>query len=322
MVKRWPPKPKLGVRVFPDLLFIPVEHTKHAYSMSKRHHVKMSPLRYPGGKTKAISALKRYIPPETTQICSPFFGGGSFELSCAAEGCTIHGYDVFAPLVDFWQALATNKDELVKEVRRYLPLQKETFHHLQKTLTALPTQTQRAAALFVLNRSSFSGTILSGGMSPGHPRFTSSSIERLANFNVPNIAVQQASFYDSIRLHEESVMLYLDPPYLVKSALYGSNGDIHRNFDHLSLAEMLKNRSNWILSYNDCAEIHELYDGYLIDCPTWKYGMPDSKNSKEIVILSHDIADKISSFAPFLFSTIEASQQIDRMSYQATASTG
>ena len=37
-----------------------------------------SPLRYAGGKSKAIKILKQYIPPNTKEICSPFFGGGSF----------------------------------------------------------------------------------------------------------------------------------------------------------------------------------------------------------------------------------------------------
>ena len=33
------------------------------------------------------------------------------------------------------------------------------------------------------------GFTISGGMSPGHPRFTKSSIDRLRNFNIKNIGV-------------------------------------------------------------------------------------------------------------------------------------
>ena len=33
--------------------------------------------------------------------------------------------------------------------------------------------------------------------------------------------------------------------------------------DHLDLAEILKNHPNgWALSYNDCPQIRELYDGF------------------------------------------------------------
>ena len=43
-------------------------------------------LRYPGGKTKAIKQLKEFIPVGTKEICSPFFGGGSFELYLSTQG--------------------------------------------------------------------------------------------------------------------------------------------------------------------------------------------------------------------------------------------
>ena len=46
-------------------------------------------LRYPGGKTRAIKTLKNFIPFGTTEICSPFFGGGSFEIYLSTIGIKI-----------------------------------------------------------------------------------------------------------------------------------------------------------------------------------------------------------------------------------------
>ena len=40
-----------------------------------------SPLRYPGGKTKAVGIILDNLPKlKNKRIVSPFFGGGSFEL--------------------------------------------------------------------------------------------------------------------------------------------------------------------------------------------------------------------------------------------------
>lgn len=254
-----------------------------------------SPLRYPGGKSRAVSIISKYIPKETTQLCSPFFGGGSLELACAQNGIRVYGYDSFGPLVDFWQFLLTNPKKLAANVEKYHPLKKEKFYELQKIQLESKSKLERATVFFVLNRTSFSGSTLSGGMASGgpynNPRFTKSSIEKIRKFKVNNLTIQQADFKKSIPRHKNA-MLYLDPPYLIQSKLYGKKGDLHKNFDHVGLAKILKKRNNWILSYNNSKEIHELYLDYIILYPDWKYGMSRNKSSREVLILSHDIDKK------------------------------
>jgi DNA adenine methylase len=79
---------------------------------------------------------------------------------------------------------------------------------------------------------------------------------------------------------------YLDPPYLIKSNLYGKKGDAHKDFDHRALAEILRHRRSWLLSYNDCDEIRALYRGFRFITPNWKYGMSNEKRSREVLIFS------------------------------------
>ena len=57
-------------------------------------------------------------------------------------------------------------------------------------------------------------------------------------------------------------------------------------FPHLALFSMLRERENWILSYNNCPEILKLYEEYVILYPDWKYGMSSDKNSKEVLIIN------------------------------------
>ncbi len=246
-------------------------------------------LRYPGGKFRAVEMITTYFPKDLKKMVSPFFGGGSIELFCAAKGIKVLGFDIFQPLVEFWQCLSDDAENISQEVAKYHPLHKKDFYQLQKDQVHLKTKLERAAAFYVLNRSSFSGSTLSGGMSPGHPRFTKTSIERLRQFYNPNVQVQLAHFTESLAQHE-NVFAYLDPPYLINCSLYGKKGDAHKNFDHVALANILKRRKSWILSYNNCDEICALYKGFKIEMPEWKYGMSNNKSSKEVLIFSADLS--------------------------------
>ncbi len=246
-----------------------------------------SPLRYPGGKTRAIKLLYSYIPSYETKLCSPFLGGASLELACTTR-MQVCGSDIFEPLIAFWNALLHRKEELIDRVTRYYPLSRSNFYALQKSYMDLADELQRAAAFFVLNRCSFSGTTLSGGMSPGHPRFTHSAIERLRNFTVRDFEVECSDYREFIPKHDDA-FLYLDPPYMIDQALYGINGSTHKEFNHFELAELLRKRQRWIMSYNDCEDIRRLYKGYTILSVEWIYGMAKNKQSNEILILSKDL---------------------------------
>ncbi len=258
-----------------------------------------SPLRYPGGKSRAVTKLYEYVPSGTKTMCSPFFGGGSFEIFCAQKGIRVYGYDNFQPLVDFWYWLITDPKKLSDEVEQYRPLKpRKKFYELQEKHLTIKDSFQRAVMFYVLNRTSFSGSTLSGGMATGglddNPRFTKSSVDRIRHFKIDNLSVEFVDFSESISKHRKD-LLYLDPPYLITQKLYGVKGDLHKNFDHHALIDILKGRNKWILSYNNSKEVRKMYEGYTIHEPSWAYGMSKDKSSKEVLILSDDIAKKFKS---------------------------
>jgi DNA adenine methylase len=255
---------------------------------TKTIYTTKSPLRYPGGKTRAVKIITKYFPKDITEMCSPFFGGGSIELYMAANGMRVYGADIFKPLVEFWQCALNTPNALANTVQKYYPLRKKSFYELQQTQTKFETKLDRAAIFYVLNRSSFSGITLSGGMSPNHPRFTKFAIQNLRTFKNKNIIMQHMDFRDAIAQHPH-MFLYLDPPYATNNALYGKDGNAHKYFDHLALHDILKQRNNWILSYNDCVYIRILYAGFHIKKLQWQYGMTKKKKSREILIFSHDV---------------------------------
>lgn len=71
-----------------------------------------------------------------------------------------------------------------------------------------------------------------------------------------------------------------------QSKLYGNNGDMHENFNHDLLYNLIKTKNNWLITYNNCEYIKNLYKDYLIIDVIWSYGMNKSKSSSEIIILS------------------------------------
>ena len=254
-----------------------------------------TPLRYPGGKSRAVKTIMEFIPPDCGELCSPFLGGGSIELAVAERGTKVHAYDIFKPLVWFWESLLSTPHQLAEAADSYRVLHddyegkrgllKENFHRIREELRAESDYSlDNAAKFYAINRSSFSGATFSGGFSKraSYARFTDSSIDRIRNFNEPNLTVAQAHFKDSIPKHPDA-FLYLDPPYLLgekKEKLYGDKGDTHADFDHEGLHEIVTDRSNWVMSYNDCEKIRELYKDYKIITAEWAMGMKNVKQKK------------------------------------------
>ena len=256
-------------------------------------------LRYPGGKSRGAKQIFEFIPADTKEICSPFFGGGSVELMCANNGMRVYGYDKFKPLVHFWNCLIKRPDELAQLVAGWWSTgrkglskgyeKKKEYRKLKaELLSPKQSQLERAALFYVINRTSFSGSALSGGVTAGNPRFTESSIQRILDFkdvnNTKNIIVKHLDFTKSIKKNKQKLM-YLDPPYWIKSKLYGEKGDLNfQEKDHLELFKILSTAKKWILSYNDSEIVRETYRDYQIIPLEWAYGMKNyngpTKNKK------------------------------------------
>ena len=252
----------------------------------------LSPLRYPGGKSRAVSILETLLLqeyPTQKTLLSPFLGGGSFELFLLRKNYTVLANDRFTPLYTFWKMLKEQPAALQTAVRRYKPMSKELFQSLRQSIQTDTDELTIAAKYFAINRSSFSGATFCGGYSSesGEKRFTESSIEKLGTFTLPNFSISNLDWTTFLQNHPQtaSTVLYLDPPYYISTYLYGRDGDLHEGFDHEAFATEIKKRSDWILCYNDCEYIRNLYKDCRIQKVNWSYGMNAKKESSEILIL-------------------------------------
>lgn len=249
-----------------------------------------SPLRYPGGKSRAIKQISEYLPEKFSEFREPFVGGGSvfIHLKQTFPDLKIAINDLNPELFIFWYFAQSDLLKLVSEVRQIKensPDGKLLFTKLANIDVNTLSDLERAVRFFVLNRITFSGTIESGGFSleSFHKRFTISSIDRLEKLETiltEDIKITNLDYSHLINEPGENVFIFLDPPYFKaeKSKLYGKKGDLHTGFNHQKFAEILKQcPHNWLITYDDSPEIRENFKWANIISWELQYGMNNYK---------------------------------------------
>jgi DNA adenine methylase len=251
---------------------------------------------YPGAKSRAIEIIWPYLKNKKTVI-SPFLGGGSLEINLANRGIKVVGYDYFNLIAELWTWLLTDNKTLYDKVESIVkPLRGSSYTEFniwwKKEWKDLPAKTdslEKASLYYILQSSAHSVRL--GSQSASSSRFEAmlkrNNIHKILEFNQPNLTFGgQVSFEDSILKHPDDY-LYLDPPYLLDdklNKLYGYNGEMHKGFNHVLLSDILHTRSDWIMSYNYCDEVAELYKDKKIIKVDWQYAMSKEKICNEILI--------------------------------------
>ena len=242
-----------------------------------------SPLRYPGGKSRAIDSISKLIP-DFDEFREPFLGGGSVFVYAKQRYPNKKFWinDLYLELFKFWEMTQKDVDSLIAKIyewRNAYPIGKELYQFLNKNLDDFD-DLERAAAFFIYNRITFSGTTLSGGYSEGAftGRFTESSIKRLNQLAkiINGSTITNYDYEKLVKKEGENVFIFLDPPYYsaTRSALYGKNGNLHKSFDHERFAKIMKDCSHkWLITYDDSEYIRNLFSFAHIIPWNLTYGM-------------------------------------------------
>ena len=248
-----------------------------------------SPLRYPGGKSRAIKFIAPLIP-EFDEFREPFVGGGSVFVYLKQKFPNKKFWinDIYENLYHFWIQAQQNPDELIHQIQYWrdnFKVGKELHKYLLENIDGFDSL-KKAAAFFVFNRITFSGTTESGGFSNAafNKRFTQSSIERVKALSqiLGNTKITNLDYQKVIETEGKNVFIFLDPPYYsaTKSALYGKNGNLHKTFNHERFAEMLKlTNHKWLITYDDSDYIRDLFSFANIKKWNLTYGMRNVGNN-------------------------------------------
>ena len=82
-----------------------------------------TPLRYPGGKSRAVTKMDQYFPDlrDYVEFREPFLGGGSVALHISKKypHLKITVNDLYEPLVNFWSNLQMFGEEMKEQLLDY-----------------------------------------------------------------------------------------------------------------------------------------------------------------------------------------------------------
>ena len=227
-----------------------------------------TPLRYPGGKSRACIKMDQYFPDlrEYDEYREPFLGGGSVAIHVTKKYPTVKVWvnDLYEPLINFWKVLQSDgqkmRDELVQLKYRHPEptLAKNLFLEAKEYLNneAQSEPFHRAVSFYVINKCSFSGLTESSSFSAqaSDSNFSMRGIDKLPGYSeiIKNWEITNLS-YDKLldEGSEKTAFLYLDPPYDIKDNLYGKKGSMHKGFDHDLFASDCDSCSmDCLISYN------------------------------------------------------------------------
>ena len=274
-----------------------------------------TPLRYPGGKSRACTKMDPYIPDlrNYKEYREPFLGGGSVAIHVAKKypHLNIWVNDLYQPLVNFWQQLQDRgdilKDTLVdlKTSNNTPELAKELFLQSKEkvndqTLSAI----DRAVYFYVVNKCSFSGLTESSSFSAqaSSNNFTLRGIEKLPGYSkiISDWKITNLT-YGQLLTDDKECFTYLDPPYEIGSNLYGKRGSMHKSFDHDTFAgDCDRFIGHQLISYNSSQLIKDRFTDWNAAEFDLTYTMRsvgeymrDQKERKELLLFNYEMRSEI-----------------------------
>jgi len=274
-----------------------------------------TPLRYPGGKSRACDKMDPYFPDfcEYDEFREPFVGGGSVAIYITKKYPNLNVWvnDLYEPLVNFWQQLQmfgidlkNNLSDL--KLKNYLHYDaKRLFISSKKKINDQSlSNLDRAAAFYIVNKCSFSGLTESSSFSAqaSNSNFSMRGIEKLPEYSklISKWRITNYS-YDYMMDGNKSSFMYLDPPYDIKDNLYGNKGSMHKGFDHDKFAvDCDSNNMDQLVSYNSDQLVKDRFKNWTAAEFDLTYTMRsvgeymrDQKQRKELLLFNYNKDPKI-----------------------------
>ena len=276
-----------------------------------------TPLRYPGGKSRALSKLLQYVPDLKgyKEYREPFLGGGSvaLEISKRYRHLDIWVNDLYEPLYNFWRVLQDDGkrlQDILTELKRSHPepvSAKKLFLDAKDYLenppgVIFPENTDyiwRAVSFYIVNKCSFSGLTESSSFSKqaSESNFSLNGISKLYDYSVliGNWKITNLS-YEQLLTDDKECFTYLDPPYEIGSNLYGKRGSMHKSFDHDAFAaDCDRFVGSQLVSYNSSQLIRDRFVDWKVAEFAHTYTMrsvgsynTDQSQRHELVLMNYE----------------------------------
>jgi DNA adenine methylase len=258
-------------------------------------------LRYPGGKSKLLRQLERVMPPggglfSPERYVEPFLGGGSVAISnlMRTQFKSVLLADKDFSLIALWKCVRDTPLLLVSQVSKWRPNVEDWYK--AKDLDGIEGDAVTVAMnKLILQYCSHAGIgYLAGGPQGGKRQDSEYKIG--CRWNADRIVRTIQAFskllngveivhcdFEQIELRC-SDFVFADPPYAIAGeSLYRHSFLTH---DHMRLKEWITcGGQEWVVTYDDCDLIRDLYSGHTISEIVNATG---NNNSKVELIITKD----------------------------------
>ena len=189
------------------------------------------------------------------------FGGAGWVLFDKEKHADMEVYnDVNGELVNLFRCVKYHPDALQKELDWTLISREQFFNCVAQNEIQGMTDIQRAARFYCRIKLSFGADLDSFGVRPRNMQKTIAYLQE-ASKRLNRVVIENVDFERLIKTYDrESALFYCDPPYYDAEKYYP---DKFQPEDDVRLRDTLSRiKGKFILSYNDCQEIRDLYAGY------------------------------------------------------------
>ena len=266
----------------------------------------VSPLRYPGGKTKLYTYVREILSCNDMlgeTYIEPFAGGAGLALKLLlnedVSRIVINDFD--PAIYSFWHSVLYETEAFCELIENaILTTNQWNLQHSIYLESDTSDPLTLGFATFYLNRTNISG-VVKGGMIGGQGQNGKYGLD--ARFNRQTLIEK----IKTIASHKEQIVLLnldarellqprqlrkfykifinLDPPYVKKGAQLYKNA--FSESDHRELCELVKQcRRKWIVTYDVCPLVADLYKSYRSSYLDVTYSIQASKKAKEYIFFS------------------------------------
>lgn len=230
------------------------------------------------------------------------FGGGGWVLFHKPPGNDFEVYNDFNGLLtNLYRCVREKPNELVDAL--YFVLNSREDFNIVKEALARDSPTSdviRASYFYQLIRYSYASGLTSFGSQP-HDMWSNFPLIEQAHRRLSKVVVENKDFEKLIRQYDRPVsFFYADPPYFETEKYYKNVGeDGFKKEDHIRLRDTLMGiEGKFLLSYNDCSFIRELYDAPKIQIESYtrinniKQRYDNGAQFPEILVANYDMHER------------------------------
>lgn len=248
-----------------------------------------------GGKKALRKNIIARFPKESIEKYVEVFGGAGWVLFGKKQGKEMEIFnDANGNLINLYRCVKFHCEELQRELQWGL-YSKEQFQTSKEELKLSGlTDIQRAAKYFILIRESYGASL---GNFSAKKRNLDKMIADLKEIHIRlnKVVIENEDFELIInRYDSKDTFFYFDPPYYGTEQLYY---DItFTKDDHKRLNQCLERiKGKFLLSYNDCEYIRELYKDFIIE-PVERqnnltHRLGKTNSYKELIITNYKIVE-------------------------------